>query len=88
MPKRPVGYHKAYQRMTNGSPRERGKTETERIFGKIVAKKSPKLMKYLNLHIQEAQKPQARHIIIGLLKNKGILETEERRDSLCTMGHQ
>lgn len=50
---RPTVYHQVYQHTYWESQKESQRQKG--LFEKIVAKKSPNLMKYIHPHIQEAQ---------------------------------
>lgn len=50
-----MGHHQMYQHTNNRNPRRGGEKEGAEIFEEIIAKNFPNLVKYINLHIQEAQ---------------------------------
>lgn len=55
MPVRNVGDRDAHQQTHKGSTRKIGARERRRKNTQVMVKKSPNLMKYINLHVQETQ---------------------------------
>lgn len=49
-----------YQYMHNGKAQKERKKEAERIFGEIVIKNFPNLMKTINLYLQDSQQKPSR----------------------------
>lgn len=50
-----MGDHEVDQHTHNGNTKKRGERERRRINTQVMAENFPNLMKYINLHVQEAQ---------------------------------